>query len=71
MARGQRVLQTVLRNNADSTIAFSDLSGLLRGLGIDERIRGHCIFSRSGVAKIVNLSSKGFKSKSYQVKQVS
>ena len=36
-----------------------------------ERIRGsHHIFSREGVAEILNLQPKGSKAKAYQVKQV-
>ena len=71
MARRQRVLQAVLRGNADANIAFSDLRNLLRGLGFEERIRGsHYIFTREGVEEILNIQARGSKSKPYQVKQV-
>jgi virulence-associated protein VapD len=71
MARRQRVLQAVLRGNADATIAFSDLRNLLRALGFEERIRGsHYIFTKEGVEEILNIQARGSKSKPYQVKQV-
>jgi virulence-associated protein VapD len=69
MARKQRVLLTVLQGNADANIAFSDLRGLLRGLGFDERIRGsHYIFSKNGIEEIINIQARGSKAKPYQVK---
>jgi hypothetical protein len=44
---------------------------LLRRLGFDERIRGdHHIFTKTGIAEILNLQPKGSKAKPYQVKQV-
>ncbi|HEV2522637.1 MAG TPA: type II toxin-antitoxin system HicA family toxin [Candidatus Acidoferrales bacterium] len=71
MARRQRVLQAVLRGNADANIAFADLRNLLRSLGFEERIRGsHYIFTKEGVEEILNIQARGSKSKPYQVKQV-
>ena len=65
------MLQAVLQGNADANVAFTDLCGLLRGLGFTERIRGsHHIFTRDGVEEILNLQPKGAKSKPYQVRQV-
>jgi hypothetical protein len=65
------MLQAVLRGNADSNIAFSDLCKLLQSLGFNERVRGsHHIFARDGVEEILNLQPRGSKSKPYQVKQV-
>ncbi|HEX2092436.1 MAG TPA: hypothetical protein VHG28_08540 [Longimicrobiaceae bacterium] len=44
---------------------------LLHWLGFEERIRGsHYIFTREGVAEILNLQPKGAQAKAYQVKQV-
>lgn len=44
---------------------------LLERLGFEERIRGgHHIFTREGVAEILNIQAKGSKCKPYQVKQV-
>ena len=52
-------------------IRFEDLRSLLGALGFAERIRGdHHIFSKSGVAKILNLQPHGSLAKPYQVKQV-
>jgi len=49
----------------------SELCALLRHLGFAERIRGdHYIFTREGVAEILNLQPRGGKAKAYQVKQV-
>jgi hypothetical protein len=60
-----------LRGNADANLRFDDLCALLRHLAFDERIRGgHHIFSRPGIAEILNLQSRGDKAKAYQVKQV-
>ena len=42
---------------------------LLAKLGFQERIKGsHHIFTRAGVAEILNLQSKGSKCKPYQAK---
>jgi len=44
---------------SDANIRFRDLVGLLKALGFDERIKGdHHIFTRDGVAEIINLQSK-------------
>ena len=51
--------------------ASIDLCALLSHLGFTERIRGdHHIFSRDGVAEILNLQPREGKAKAYQVKQV-
>lgn len=43
----------------------------MRHLGFDERVRGsHHIYSKEGVAEIVNLQPVGSRAKAYQVKQV-
>jgi hypothetical protein len=61
----------VLRGSSDANIRFSNLRALLRRLGFEERIRGsHHIFTREGVAEILNLQSEGSMAKAYQVKQV-
>ena len=71
MTRFEKTLFRVLRGTSDAGIAFSDLRQLLNALGFQERIRGsHHIFTREGVAEILNLQSKGGKAKPYQVKQV-
>ena len=71
MGKHEKTLQRILDGLADHNIAFRDLCGLLRFLGFDERIKGdHHIFTREGVAEILNLQPKGSKAKAYQVKQV-
>ncbi len=56
---------------SDENIPFEPLLALLRNLGFRERIKGsHHIFSKEGVAEILNLQPKGSKAKAYQVKQV-
>ncbi len=71
MAKHEKIFEQILLGAADANIAFSDLRGLLRALGFDERIRGdHHILTREGVAEIINIQPKGSKAKPYQVRQV-
>jgi hypothetical protein len=71
VSRPAKTLERILRGTGDANIAFDDLRGLLRHLGFAERIRGgHHIFTRDGVAEILNLQPKGGKAKPYQVRQV-
>ncbi|MEO8084842.1 MAG: type II toxin-antitoxin system HicA family toxin [Ardenticatenales bacterium] len=71
MARHRDLLDRVLHGASDANIAFGDLRLLLLGLGFAERVRGeHFIFSKDGVAEILNLQPKGALAKPYQVKQV-
>lgn len=71
MSRPAKTLEKVLRGTSDANIAFDDLCGLLRHLGFDERVKGsHHIFTRDGIAEILNLQPKGGKAKAYQVAQV-
>ena len=71
MSRADKTLERVLRGTSDAGIHFSDLSTLLSRLGFDERIRGdHHIFTRPGIAEIINLQPKKNYAKPYQVKQV-
>lgn len=71
MTRSQETLAKVLSGSGDSNIAFNDLGNLLTALGFTVRIRGsHHIYSRPGVAEILNLQPKGSNAKPYQVKQV-
>lgn len=67
----RKVFDRVLRGTADANIDFNQLCDLLKGMGFEERIRGdHHIFSREGVAEILNLQPRGRHAKPYQVKQV-
>lgn len=71
MSRPAKTLEKVLRGTSDANIAFDDLCGLLRHLGFTERVKGsHHIYTRDGIAEILNLQPKGGKAKAYQVAQV-
>ena len=48
-----------LSGQSDQNIAFADLVGYLTRLGFVERIKGdHHIFTREGVAEIINLQPR-------------
>jgi hypothetical protein len=67
----KRILLQVLQGTADANIRFEELRSLLGAVGFAERIRGdHHIFSKPGVAEILNLQPRGSLAKPYQVKQV-
>ncbi len=71
MSRAKKTLQRVLQGSSDANISFKDLCQLLKALGFAERIRGdHHIFTREGIAEILNLQPKRGKAKPYQVVQV-
>jgi predicted RNA binding protein YcfA (HicA-like mRNA interferase family) len=71
MARTHKLLEQILRGDADANIPFSGMLQLLRRLGFQERVKGsHHIFYREGIAEILNLQPRGNKCKPYQVKQV-
>lgn len=71
MSKYEKTLFKVLRGASDANVAFDDLCQLLRQFGFDERIRGsHHIFTKDGIAEILNLQPRGGNAKPYQVKQV-
>lgn len=71
MTQVSKILDQVLRGTSDKNISFTALCQILKKMGFSERIRGsHHIFTRDGVAEILNLQPKESKSKPYQVKQV-
>jgi len=71
VTRTEKLLDQILRGNADANIPFTGMVRLLLGLGFTERIRGdHHIFVRVGVSEILNLQPRGNKCKPYQVKQI-
>lgn len=71
MGGRKRLLEQILRGTSDANIPFESFCSLLRELGFDERIKGsHHIFTREGVAEILNLQSRSSKAKPYQVRQV-
>jgi len=66
-----KLLEKILQGTSDANIPFDGLCALLRHLGFAERIRGsHHIFSKDGVAEMLNLQPRGNEAKLYQVKQV-
>lgn len=71
MPRPHKILELILLGRSDSNIDFADLCRLLIVLGFDERIKGsHHIYSKPGVAEIINIQPKSGKAKPYQVKQI-
>jgi hypothetical protein len=73
VTRHAKLLARLLSGTADRAFRFDDLCALLRRLGFAERQRGgsHHIFSRDGVAEILNLQPRGGgEAKPYQVRQV-
>ena len=60
MAKYDDLALRILRGGSDANIRFDDLRHLLRRLGFAERIRGdHYIFTKDGVAEILNLQPRG------------
>jgi hypothetical protein len=72
VTRHAKLLARLLSGTADRAFRFDDLCALLRRLGFAERQRGgsHHIFTRDGVAEILNLQPRGGEAKPYQVRQV-
>ena len=73
MTRYDKLLTRLLSGTADQAFRFDDLCALARRLGFTERHRAtsHHIFSRDGVAEILNLQPRGAgMAKAYQVRQV-
>jgi hypothetical protein len=71
VTRFEKLLTRVLRGTSDRNIAFGDLCSVLFQLGFEERVRGdHHIFTKDGVAEILNLQPQGTLAKPYQVRQV-
>ncbi len=71
MSKYDKLLVQILLGTSDANISFDDLCKLLKKLEFQERIRGsHHIFTKDNIEEILNLQSKGGKSKPYQVKQV-
>ncbi len=71
MGSYEKLLFKILSATSDANISFVDICKLLRKFGFEERLRGdHHIFTKDNVEEILNLQSKGSKSKSYQIKQV-
>jgi hypothetical protein len=71
LARIDKLWYRLQSRFGERNFAFDDLRAILLSLGFDERVRGsHHIFTRSGIADIVNLQPLGRLAKPYQVRQV-
>lgn len=71
MGKYEKLLQRLVRGDADSSIAFDELCQLLERLGFDHRTRGsHHIFRKPGIEEKINLQRDGKNAKGYQVRQV-
>ncbi len=71
MSPFEKLLMRMLRGTSDASIGFDELCNLLAQLGFSMRVRGsHHMFSKPGVAELVNLQRDGRNAKPYQVKQV-
>jgi hypothetical protein len=70
MTSERKLVRKILAGASDSNIRFDELRSLLKRLGFNERVRGdHHIFTRDGVAEILNLQPRRGRAKDYQVKQ--
>lgn len=64
-------LTRILDGRSDSNVRFAELRTLRLKLGFAERVRGsHHIYTRHGIAEILNLQPRGALAKPYQIKQV-
>jgi predicted RNA binding protein YcfA (HicA-like mRNA interferase family) len=72
MSKREKFIAQLLGGASDANIPFANLCQFLISLGFLERVRGsHHIFTRAGVAEIINLQSgTDGRAKTYQVKQV-
>jgi hypothetical protein len=71
MSQHEKVMLRILSGASDNNILFADLRSILDRVGFDCRIRGdHFIYTKAGVAEIINIQPNGEKAKAYQVKQV-
>lgn len=74
MTQINKLLAKLMLRASDANFSFSDLCQILQILGFEVRIKGsHHIFTKEGVAEILNLQPQKAdksKAKAYQVKQV-
>ena len=72
MSRVKKAVAKILEGRSDANFDFDDLCFILELAGFTRRAGkgSHTIFSKDGVAEIINLQPKGGKAKNYQVKQV-
>ncbi len=71
MGKLDNIIVAILRGASDSNISFNDLRNLLESLGFESRVKGdHFIYTKQGIAEIINIQPIGNKAKAYQVKQI-
>ncbi len=71
MGKIETIIAAIMRGASDNNIGLADLRYVLEEFGFEVRIKGdHFIYTREGVAEIVNIQPLGNKAKAYQVKQV-
>ena len=71
MGKLKSILTAILHGASDHNIGFADLRNLLESLDFEVRIKGdHFIYSKAGIAEIINIQPLGNKAKPYQVKQI-
>ena len=71
MGHFKKLLWRILSGSNDRNISFVELCSVLGRLGFDCRVKGdHFIYSKDGVAEIINIQPDKGKAKPYQVKQV-
>lgn len=72
MTARSKLLAKIVAGASDQNIPFSELIGLLEGLGFRLRVSGsHHILNRDGVVEILNLQPRrDSTAKPYQLKQV-
>jgi hypothetical protein len=71
MSKYEKLLYSIMSGRQDKNILFADLCLVLERNGFVCRIKGdHFIYTKDGVAEIINLQPVGNKAKPYQVKQV-
>jgi len=67
----EKLFIKILCGTQDSNIKFSELQHILEYMEFNERIKGdHHIYTKNGIAEIINIQPLGNKAKPYQVKQV-
>lgn len=68
MSQQEKALWAIMSGANDRGIAFADLRSVLERLGFQCRVKGdHFIYTKDGVAEIINIQPLG--AKPYQVKQ--
>ena len=71
MSKHSKLILQILSGTRDKNIKFNVLCSVLKKLVFKERIRGdHYIYSKDGIAEIINIQPQGSMAKPYQVKQI-